>query len=212
MNRLVRYAGITLLTCGIGAGLALLFSSLRAHVAPLPNRVAPAPGARNADTRCLDDIVYVWEEREDVESGVVDPFCAGVQMRLLEAALAGDAAAAGRALDEGANPDAAAWTSRDYHETQYPLVRAAAAGHTEIVRLLLDAGAQADREQCCCMNCRTPLAAAADGGHAEVVRLLVARGANVGYRDRYDGKSSLAEMAERRGDAEIARLLRARGE
>lgn len=50
----------------------------------------------------------------------------------------------------------------------------------------------------------------ADGpGHREIVRLLIERGSDVNARDR-EGSSALA-LAQRQGQAEVARMLRAAG-
>lgn len=54
------------------------------------------------------------------------------------------------------------------------------------------------------------IALGTDGSaHREIVRLLIAAGSDVDARDR-DGLSAL-QLAERRGQTEVARLLRAAG-
>lgn len=79
--------------------------------------------------------------------------------RLLEAAYAGDAEAAAAALADGADPEAEA------HGTS-ALYRAAFYGHPEVVRLLLEAGADPDRGD------ETPLLGAAHQRHARVAAML----------------------------------------
>ena len=93
-----------------------------------------------------------------------------------------------------------------------PLMAAADAGRTAVVRLLLDRGAQIDAMDA---GHRTALMAAAASGHTEVVKLLLERGADVLVRgedlDRgFDTGSALTE-AMQRGHTELAALLRTAG-
>ena len=75
-------------------------------------------------------------------------------------------------------------TRNKYRQT--PLHLAATGGHIEIVRLLLEKGAD--------INARdikgTPLHWAASRGHLEVVRWLVENGADINARDE-DGRTAL---------------------
>ena len=170
MRRTIQYLSVAILTFAVGAGLYLVLSNRR-H--PQPKREPPVafvPDEMNKGARCLENTAYVWERQEDVESGVVNPFCAGAQLRLLKAASDGDVEGARAALSQGASPNSPGWTEeRFYYETHYPLVQAAWGGHAEVVKLLLDNGARVDKEYCCCMSCMTPLAAAVEGGHARFV-------------------------------------------
>jgi hypothetical protein len=85
-------------------------------------------------------------------------------------------------------------------------------GHTEIVRLLLDAGENPDR-----FNPRgghshsTPLHQAAAGGHFEMVKLLVERGARLDITDVL-WHGTPAGWAEHEGHPEVAAYLRANEE
>ncbi|KAG2487525.1 hypothetical protein HYH03_013806 [Edaphochlamys debaryana] len=89
-----------------------------------------------------------------------------------------------------------------------PLILAAERGHTRVVRLLLEAGAD--------MNAATEggdtaLSLAAAEGHTEVVRLLAEAGADVNAADE-EGSAPLA-VAAHRGHTEVVRaLLRAGAE
>ena len=70
-------------------------------------------------------------------------------------------------------------------------MNAARNGHVEVVRLLLEAGADKNAAQ---VNGTTALMAAAEHGHVEVVRLLLDAGAYTNalrgkYKNRLDGCS-----------------------
>lgn len=89
-----------------------------------------------------------------------------------------------------------------------PLVRAAGAGDLELVRLLLDAGADPDAE-CGCAGGETPLWAATLVGAADVVAELLARGVDPNAT-AFHGATAL-HVAAQRGRPDIARLLRDAG-
>ena len=91
------------------------------------------------------------------------------------------------------------------------LAWAAQFGHTEIVRLLLDAGEDPNRYNPEGAHSHsTPLHQAALAGHLDVVRLLVERGGRLDMRDLHDQGTPL-EWAEYGGRAEVASYLRSRG-
>jgi hypothetical protein len=111
----------------------------------------------------------------------------GLDDRLLDAAVQGDADAVRILLATGANVHAQDDRALDW---------AARDGHTETVKALLAAGA----------NVRSgddgALRAAASGGHTETVRVLLAHGANVGAHDNI----ALC-WATVNGDAETTQVL-----
>jgi outer membrane protein assembly factor BamB len=149
---------------------------------------------------------------------------------LWAAAKAGDATEIERLLAAGVDPNAR------YEYDFNALLYAAIGGHADVVRVLLEHGADANAHDS--LNHFTPLAMAATGGHCEVVRLLAARGADPDARDLYAGKTPLwfaaskgyrpcveamlggdvepatlddaLAIAERRGHSEVAELIRAR--
>ena len=63
-----------------------------------------------------------------------------------------------------------------------PLMEAASAGHTDIVRLLIAHGADVNAQS---SSGNTPLMYACAGGHEEVVRVLLEAGANVEERFKF---------------------------
>ena len=89
--------------------------------------------------------------------------------KLLKAAEKGDANKVAKFIKKGADvnfSDNVGWT---------PLFRAAQKGHVEVVKMLLDAGAEIEKTT----SGITPLCWAADSGKTDVVKLLLERGANV---------------------------------
>jgi ankyrin repeat protein len=91
------------------------------------------------------------------------------------------------------------------------LALAAQHGHTEIVRLLLDAGEDPNRYNPAGNHAHsTPLHQAALAGHAAVVRLLVERGARLDIKDTVYQGTALG-WAEHAGQHGIAEFLRSRG-
>lgn len=104
--------------------------------------------------------------------------------------------------EQGANIHAAASNGTGYNA----LTAATTAGHTEIVKWLLERGLDP--------NYRygpgfTPLLAAAANGHLEIAKLLLSRGADV-HATANDGKSALA-LAMERNHTHVADFLRNSG-
>lgn len=88
-----------------------------------------------------------------------------------------------------------------------PLIMAAKNGQTNLVRMLLDRGADVnlrDRE-----TEVTPLIVAAQQGHLQVVEVLLQKGADVSARDK-NGKTALSEALRYQHD-DVAKLLKEKG-
>ena len=75
-------------------------------------------------------------------------------------------------------------------------------GHLEVVRLLIEAGADMDKSN---RWYSTPLYIASEEGHLEVVRLLIVAGADKD-KERFDGVTPLS-IASEKGHLEVVRLL-----
>ena len=120
-------------------------------------------------------------------------------LTLFGAAEEGDAPRVARMLASGAFAD-----ERRAPGGETPLMRAAARGHDDVVRVLLDAGAEANARRA---DGFTPLILAVFFGHEAVVRLLVERGADANARTSLG--TTAARWAEARGFASMAEVLRA---
>lgn len=116
-------------------------------------------------------------------------------MNLFEAIEAEDLPKVELILREGADPSQ--WDFDDYFTT--PLSLAVAVGDIEIVRSLLDAGADLN------LGLEAPLREAIDRGYYEIAILLLARGAAVDPLAE-DGITPLMSAAAR-GDLRLVQLL-----
>jgi len=103
---------------------------------------------------------------------------------------------------KGADINAAATNGSGYSA----LTGAVTSGHTEIVKWLLENGAEPNYRY---SNNYSPLLNAAANGHLEILKLLQAHGADL-HAKTSDGKNALA-YAEERKHAAIAEYLRAQG-
>jgi ankyrin repeat protein len=101
-------------------------------------------------------------------------------------------------IAEGANVNFAT-----YSEFYTALMIASYHGHADIVRILLEHGANVNAED---DYNATAITRAAESGYLEIVRLLVAHGANTSIREESD--LTALELAESRGHHEVASFLR----
>jgi len=87
-----------------------------------------------------------------------------------------------------------------------PLYTAAVQGEAEIVRMLLEAGADPNQESTGESD-GTPLCGAASWGFADVVRLLLRYGADPNLRESGGGPKTALAWARRNHHDEVVRLL-----
>jgi ankyrin repeat protein len=106
------------------------------------------------------------------------------------------------ALTDGANVN----TRNDKNATA--LMLASMGGYTEIVKLLLNKGADVNVKEP--TNGRTALMMASEKGYAEIVKYLLVKGADANIRDTKNGATALM-WASQRGHTEIVRLLLDKG-
>lgn len=160
---------------------------------------------------CIFDVLASGEEGEAAAAATGsqqaersrDP--GGVRLEpdppLVVAAARGDLAETETLLDDGADPNVGRESDR-----ATPIVFAAQNGHTEVVRVLLDAGALADLQV---DDGLTGLILAAQNGHGEIVELLLTAGA---YPDgRSDRGLNPLYMAAQNGHTDIVSALSAAG-
>ena len=123
---------------------------------------------------------------------------------MIKAAKAGEVAAIARllALDKGLI------NARD-KDGSTPLHCAAWKGHAEVVKILLDAGAEVSARSRNEHYGDTALHAAAHGNQKDVVRILIARGADLNAKNRI-GRTPLGETEWHKATA-AARLLKEAG-
>jgi ankyrin repeat protein len=88
-----------------------------------------------------------------------------------------------------------------------PLIWAAAAGKPEVIRLLIEQGANVNARETLAGSTPLICAAASQYGRPETIRLLIEHGADASARD-LTGANAL-DWAQRQGNAEIVKLLRA---
>src|SRR5688572_23763380 len=142
-------------------------------------------------------LILAWTSLAAAEEGL--DFRAA-NLRLLDAARAGDVREVQRLLDGGASVKA----RNRFGAT--PLFLAARGGHTAIVRVLLAAGAEVDQPN---LEQTTPLIEAVHQGQLETALLLIERGADVNHVDlRLLSPLMHAAFA---GHEPLVRLLLARG-
>ncbi len=107
----------------------------------------------------------------------------------------------------GADVTAPANPTDSIPQPEGPMMYAAAAGHLEVVRYLLDIGVPVN---CIFEGCvrSVPLSMAAGDGHLDVVKLLVERGAVV---NPLEARSTPLDAARRAGWGEVVDYLRSVG-
>jgi hypothetical protein len=125
--------------------------------------------------------------------------------RLLDSIERRDVDAVREQLARGAPPDGSPWSRLLARGALTPLLAAVRAGSREIVELLLDHGADPDRDTA---RWSTPLALAARQGDRAIVELLLARGAGVNTGLRH---ASPLEYAAWYRHEQLVELLLARG-
>ncbi|MBS1795414.1 MAG: ankyrin repeat domain-containing protein [Acidobacteria bacterium] len=173
--------------------------------------VALIPDALNRGERCRAGTLYAdASTREsyarDGFGFIADDNCAGLQKDLIDAVRRADRDGIVALLARGANVGG---FDRENDENIYPL-QGVAYENTGIVKLLLDNGADPNRESCCCAVCDSPLVRAVHKGNVETVRLLIERGANVSFKKHWaDDPYTIFDARPEKNADEIRPLLAA---
>ena len=121
---------------------------------------------------------------------------------LIEAAKNGDLSGVKSALSRGTSSN-----TKDENGTTV-LTWASYNGHEDVVKLLLDKGAEVDAKHS--TDGRTAMWFASQEGHAEVVKLLLEKGAEVNTKRTTTGATSLL-LASKNGHIEVVKLLLEKG-
>ena len=156
------------------------------------------------ETDNLEAFKLILEARE-AEIGPLkraDTALSTSEMPLWVAAKQGRVSLVNSAIEAAKTDPAVSLEAVDPTIDRTPLHYASNKGHTSIVKNLLDAGVNIDRQD---QYGRSPIQLAAMYGHVATVRALLAYGANVDVTDRW-GKSPL-DSAENGGYYKIAVLL-----
>jgi ankyrin repeat protein len=138
-----------------------------------------------------------------VTHGALDPHVRPVDdlsRQLLAALFLGDAARVGSMLDRHAHLATTADGRGDY-----PIHHAARNGDTEIVRLLIDSGADVNVAN---ERGHTVLHCAGGHGHLDAVHLLLANGADASVKFTHDGKTLLEWLAQYPDDQRFTKITR----
>ena len=114
----------------------------------------------------------------------------------IEAAQSGNTAAILDLLRKGLDVNA-----RDDQDGRTILMHAAWFGHLDVMRILIDKGADANAKN---KNGATALILAADRGNAEIVTFLIDKGADVNAKD---GNRTALMLAANKGNADFVRFL-----
>jgi hypothetical protein len=154
------------------------------------------------DTELENLVAHIAEEREAAEKVEAENrMKENPTAELLLAARDGNVVRVIQALDLGADVNA-----RSESNGYTPLLWASSRGHTEIVRLLLEAGGDVNVQA---NDGQTALMRAADYGHVDTVTLLLDSGADVNIRNE-NGITAL-RFATLKGHTQIIQLLKTAG-
>jgi uncharacterized protein len=163
-------------------------------------------------------IWVVWHnfKDNDTDDKAIQVDTNTIEPSLLCAAWKGDVATVRKLLSSGVNPDSTddngICEGRPNRATAIsssgdtPLMRAAGCGHTEVVKLLLEDGADINARD---SEGNTAISGAAYYMHADIVDLLLTRGADINVKDM-DGNTLLMNAAGN-GRLEVVKFLLSKG-
>ena len=118
--------------------------------------IALIPNTQNKGERCNPKTIYFsknHQEKEDYEF-VVNDYCASLQEKLVIAIDDQNLAQVRDLISQGANPNTPDFS---HSEWIYPIIIASYKKDLNLMKLLLDNGADVNQEYSCCMSSSTPL-------------------------------------------------------
>jgi len=177
---------------------AVRFARYRGHTAIIDSLVTAGADLDVFDAACVGDATRLAEVI-DADPGPVDTISGDGFSPLQLACFFGNLDAARLLVARGAATGTVSTNDMAIHA----LNAAAAGGHTAIVALLLDAGAESDAPQ---HGGWTPLMSAAANGDAATLDVLLEHGADP--RVRADDGGDAAALADQRSHPELAERLR----
>lgn len=168
-------------------------------------REEPIALSSNKTERCKEKTVYASEKNGYTEIGeqTFDVRCSNLQMELNKSVVSNNFELATELLAKGANANS---PNNDY-ELQYPILTAVYSKNTQIAKLLLDNGADANYKKCCCASCSRILDIAIKSNDLEMVELLLDHGAKVNLEPAFPDQYSTLMLAARFGNFEMTQLI-----
>mmetsp|Transcript_11420 Transcript_11420/g.21584 ORF Transcript_11420/g.21584 Transcript_11420/m.21584 type:complete len:228 (-) Transcript_11420:27-710(-) len=148
-------------------------SSLKKYLQPLLGAVACRQRLLCNGEMVSDDCSYEDMGMPGELQVILLPYSGENTRELMEAVKLGDELQVRRALDKGIDPNVEELIGRNDFQAFTPLYVAALEGRLDLVKLLLDAGADKDLG-----GFSTPLVVASQRGHLDVVHYLIQAGAD----------------------------------
>lgn len=186
-----------------------LFSTSQKDEFSREEPISLIPDKQNNGERCKEKTVYSSQKNGYTEIGeqILDPRCAKLQEDLNKAVGNGDIESAKNLLTKGANVN----TPNNDYDLQYPIVTAINSRNIQIIKLLLDNGADVNHQSCCCASCQRVLDIAIKNNDLEITRLLLKRGANINLKPVYPDEISSLTYAAYYGNFQMAQLIEEEG-
>lgn len=178
---------------------------------PREESIALITNEQNKGESCKANVTYSTEKDKGIHKSedyefTVNDFCADIQNELISAIEKEDIAQIRKLISLGANVNTSGETSG---ESIYPIHKAAYK-NANVVKLLLDNGADINKEHCCCMSCFLPLKKAVLAKNTETVKLLLERGADINYQPQFsdEDESHLINVSAKYANEEITGILK----
>lgn len=160
----------------------------------------------DAATQCRPDTAYVTKAQigySDYE--IVDPRCSALQRELVDAAYVGDLERVRQLIRSGANVNSPGWPTLGGNGMVPAWSRAIGTKRTDVLRLLLDNGADVNDSYSCCASHKSVLMHAIQARDIDSAKLLIARGADLSFVGQFGW--SVIDFAEESENQEVRSLV-----